>query len=53
VVSLGGEPLADSAESLRRFIVEMGAGLIARQFEDITLERPLAPAQPQASIAGP
>jgi DNA-binding transcriptional LysR family regulator len=53
VVALGGEPLADSAESLRRFIVEMGAGLIARQFEDINLERPGAPAEARAPIAAP
>ena len=48
VVALGGEPLADAAESLRRFVVEMGAGLIARQFEGTNLD---VPAPRVASLA--
>ncbi len=33
VVSLASEPLSESADSLRRFIIEMGAGVIAQQVE--------------------
>jgi len=51
VVALGGETLADAAESLRRFIVEMGAGLIARQFEGIKLGTPATEAESLASQA--
>lgn len=45
VIARGGEPLADAAESLRRFIVEMGAGLIARQFEGINVAVPALQAE--------
>ncbi len=37
VVSLDARQLTEAAESLRRFIIELGAGLIARQFEGVTL----------------
>jgi len=35
VVSLAVDPLSDAAESLRRFILELGAGVIAHQFEGV------------------
>lgn len=37
VVSLETRQLTEAAELLRRFIIELGAGLIARQFEGVTL----------------
>jgi len=51
VVNLDAHPLGDAAESLRRFVIELGAGLIARQFEGVCGEfsadagAELAPAQ--------
>jgi DNA-binding transcriptional LysR family regulator len=39
VVSLDADPLSDAAESLRRFIVELGAGVIAQQFEGVLFGR--------------
>ena len=47
VVSLDGDPLSDAAESLRRFIVEIGAGVIAHQFEGVGSERAGALAIPE------
>jgi len=46
VVSPDGDPLSDTAESLRRFIVKIGADVIAQQFEGVGSERPGAPATP-------
>jgi DNA-binding transcriptional LysR family regulator len=37
VVKLGGDPLNPAAESMRRFLVQFGGGLIARQFDGIDL----------------
>jgi DNA-binding transcriptional LysR family regulator len=36
VVSLATEPLSEAADSLRRFIIEMGARVIAQQFEAVS-----------------
>jgi DNA-binding transcriptional LysR family regulator len=48
VVSLDADPISDAAESLRRFIVELGAGVIAQQFEGVLPERVAVLASPQS-----
>ena len=40
VVCPGGEPLAPAAEALRRFIIDHGGDLIARQFADLWRTEP-------------
>jgi len=58
LVCLQTDPLSDAAESLRRFIVELGAGVIAQQFEGVIAERADAlasaenddPATPQSTV---
>jgi len=51
VVNLRTRALVDAAETVRRFIVEMGAGLIARQFEGVNLPAATSAAPKDASNA--
>ncbi len=54
VVSLDAESSSDATESLRRFILELGAGVIAQQFEGVLSGRPDEPSAPEPDeAAGP
>jgi DNA-binding transcriptional LysR family regulator len=50
VIHMATEALSESAASLRGFIVEMGAGLIARQFEGVNVGAPAARRPAEALI---
>jgi DNA-binding transcriptional LysR family regulator len=51
VVTLADKRLSEAAESLRSFVVELGAGLIARQFDGIAT--PVGPGTPVAASVPP